>query len=131
VRGAIRKFAAVAGLVALLLPCAFMLAETLSASDLPACCNTAYCPLHHRQMSELQKDKNNCGAMGAAGQNNCSMRACDAAPTPMVGTFTFVLVTPVILRVPALAEATAVLASQSFPFVAAAPSIPPPRISSN
>jgi hypothetical protein len=127
VRKVVRKLAAITALLALLLPGVSVLAESLSAAGLPACCNTVYCPVHHRQMSSLQKDKSNCGAMGAPGQDNCSMRACDAAPNPIVGTAAFVLVTPVALRGPAVAEAAPALTSQFFPYVPAIPSIPPPR----
>ena len=91
------------------------LAESLSAADLPACCNTIYCPLHHRQMSDLQRDKSNCDAMGIPGQNDCSMRACDAAPNPIVGTAAFVLVVPVALRGPAVAEAAPAPVSRVLP----------------
>jgi len=123
----IRKFAALVALLALLLPSISAFADTLSASNLPACCNTAYCPLHHRQMSDVQKDKNICGAMGAPGQQDCSMRACDAAPSPVVGNALFVLVTPVALRAPAIAEATISLALQHFPIVTTIPLTPPPQ----
>jgi hypothetical protein len=126
-RKIVRKLAAVAALLALLLPGVSTLAETLSAADLPACCNTAYCPVHHRQVRNLQKDKNNCDAMGVPGQNNCSMRACDTAPNPAVGTAAFVLVTPIALRGPIAAEAAPALPSQFFPFVATIPLTPPPR----
>jgi hypothetical protein len=126
-RETLRKLAAIAALLALLLPGVSVLAETLSTDDLPACCNTAYCPLHHPQGHNLQKDKSNCDAMGYPGQNDCSMRACDAAPNPAVGTAAFVLVTPVTLRGPAIAEPTAALPSQFYPYVAAIPLTPPPR----
>ncbi len=126
-RETVRKLAAIAALLALLLPGASALVQTLSAADLPACCNTAYCPVHHRQMSNLQKDKSNCDSMGIPGQNDCSMRACDAAPNPIVGTSAFVLVTPAALRGPSIAEATLALASQFFPYVATIPLTPPPR----
>jgi len=124
----VRKFAAVVALLALLLPCVSALAETLSAADLPACCNTTYCPVHHRQGRNLQKDKSNCDTFGMPGQNDCSMRACDAAPNPIVGTTAFVLVTPIGLRGPASTEDTPALASQFFPYVATIPLTPPPRI---
>jgi len=126
-RATIRKLATVAALLALLLPGLSTLVETLSAADLPACCNTAYCPVHHRQARNLQKDKSNCDAKGIPGQNHCSMRACDAAPNAIVGTAAFVVVTPVALRGPATAEATPALASLFFPYVAAIPLTPPPR----
>jgi hypothetical protein len=125
-RNVVRKLAAFAALLALLLPGVSGLAETLSAAELPACCNTIYCPLHHRQMSDLQKDKSNCNAKGT-GQNDCSMRACDAAPNPIVGTAVFILVIPAALRGPAVAEAAPALASQFFPYVATIPVTPPPR----
>ena len=125
-RNGIRKLAAVAALVALLLPCVSALAGTLSAADLPACCNTIYCPLHHRQMSELQRDKSDCDAMGV-GQKDCSLRACDAAPNPIVGTAVFILVIPDAMRGPAVAEGAPAVASQFFPYVSAIPVTPPPR----
>jgi hypothetical protein len=127
VREIVRKLAAMAALLALLLPGVSGLSETLSAADLPACCNTVYCPVHHREMSHLQKDKSNCHAIGMPGQNDCSMRACDAAPNPIVGTAAFILVTPVALRGPAVAEAAPALASQFFPYVGTIPLTPPPR----
>ncbi len=123
----VHKFAAIVALVALLLPGISAMAESLSASDLPACCNTAYCPLHHRQMSEVQRDKSECGAIGSPGQRDCSMRACDAAPVPAVGTALLVLVTPIALRAPALAEATTAPGSQYFPSIVAIPLTPPPQ----
>jgi hypothetical protein len=126
-RETLYKLAALAAIVALLLPSVSAVAETLSAADLPACCNTSYCPVHHRQGRNLQKDKSNCDAIGMPGHNDCSMRACDAAPNPMVGTAAFVLVTPVALRGPAIAEATPALAALFFPYVATIPLIPPPR----
>jgi len=126
-RNAIRKFVATAALLTLLLPGVAALAETLSAAGLPACCNTIYCPVHHRQMSNLQKDKSNCDGMGTPGQNDCSMRACDAAPNPVVGTAAYILVRPVALRGPAVAEAALALAAQFFPSIATTPLSPPPR----
>lgn len=122
-----RKLAAMAALLPLLLPGVSALAETVSAADSLACCNTAYCPVHHRHGRNLQEDKSNCDATGMAGHNNCSMRACDSAPNPMVGTVAFVLVTPVALRGPANAEAASAVASMFFPYVATVPLIPPPR----
>jgi hypothetical protein len=123
----LQKFAAIAALLALFLPGVSSLAVTLSAADLPACCNTSYCPVHHRQGRNLQKDKNNCDAISIPGQNDCSMRACDAAPNPVVGTALLVLVAPLALRGPAIAEAAPALASRFFPYVDAIPVTPPPR----
>jgi hypothetical protein len=124
-RDALRKSAAIAALLALLLPGVSALAGALSAADLPACCNTIYCPLHHRQMSDVQKDKSNCDAMGE--HTECSMRACDASSKPIVGTVALDLVAPIALRGPAVAEAAPALASQFFPSVATIPLTPPPR----
>jgi hypothetical protein len=124
----VRKLAAFVALVALLLPSISALAGTLSAADLPACCNTSYCPVHHRQAKDIQKDKGNCNAIGMPGHNDCSMRACDAAPNPVVGSALFVLVTPVALRGPAIVKATIVLPSQFFLSASATPITPPPRI---
>jgi hypothetical protein len=111
----------------MLLPGVSTLAETLSAADLPACCNTIYCPVHHRQGRNLQTDKSNCASIGMPGQNDCSMRACDAAPNPVVGTAAFILVAPIALRGPAIAEAQTAPASQFFPFFTTIPQTPPPR----
>lgn len=124
---ALRKLAASTLLLAMLLPSPALLAGALLAADLPACCNTSYCPLHHRQASDLQRDKSLCGSMGIAGHMDCSMRACDAAPTPAVSAVIFVLVTPVALRAPSAAEAVATPSVQSTPSVHEFPSTPPPR----
>lgn len=126
-RGMGRKLAAIAALVALLLPGLSVLAGALSAADLPACCGTIYCPVHHRQLRDLQKDKSNCDSIGMPG-HDCSMRACDAEPAPMVGAVIFVLVAPVTLNGPAVAEAAPVSASRFSPYVASVPLTPPPRI---
>jgi hypothetical protein len=126
-RGIGRKFVAVAALLALLLPAFSVLAETIAAADALACCGTTFCPVHHRQMRDLQRDKSNCASMGIPGQQDCSMRACDAAPNPAVGTTVFVLVAPVALSGPAVAEGAPVLASEFTHSVASIPLTPPPR----
>jgi hypothetical protein len=126
-RGIGRKIAAVVALLAMLLPGLSTLAETLSAADLPACCNTTYCPVHHRQPRDLQKDKSNCDSMGIPGQHECSMRGCDAPQAPAVGTPSFVLVAPVTLSVPTAAEAAPLAAALFSPYVFAVPLTPPPR----
>ena len=127
-RNSLRRFAACSALLALLLPGVSALARTLSAPALPPCCNTVYCPLHHRSQSDLQRDRANCDGMSVPGaQMDCSMRACDAAPGMIVGYSAFVLIVPAVLRVPAMAETTSSLDSSFFPFVAATPPIPPPR----
>jgi hypothetical protein len=122
-----RKIAAIAALLAMLLPGLSTLAEALSAADLPACCNTAYCPVHHRQPSHLQRDKSNCDSMGIPVQRDCSMRACDSAQLPVVGAPAFVLAAPVTLSTPAAAEPAFSAVALFSPFVFAVPLTPPPR----
>jgi hypothetical protein len=122
-----QKLAAVAAIVALLLSGLAGLGETLSAADLPACCNTAYCPLHHHTGRSLQKDKSDCGAMGAPGQNSCSMRGCDAAPNPIVSVTVFLLEAPFALRGPNVAETAPAASSFFFSDAVLVPSPPPPR----
>ena len=126
-RGVLQKIAAIAAVLAMLLPGFGTLAETLSAADLPACCNTSHCPLHHHDSRSLQKDKSDCNAKGIPAQQDCSMRACDSAQVPAVGTPLFVLTAPVTLAVPATAEFTISAAALFSPFVTAVPLTPPPR----
>ena len=122
-----RKFQAVMALFALLATSVAGLAESLAASDLPACCNAVYCPMHHRQAGYPQKDKSNCDTQGNPMGNDCSMRACDTAPDPVVGTTTFVLVAPLAVRYPASAEPLSIQAARFFPFIVSIPLPPPPR----
>ena len=130
-RSVLRKIAAMAALLAMLVPGFSTLAETLSAADLPACCNTTYCPLHHRDSRSLQKDKSNCNSMGVPGQKDCSMRACDTPQAPAVGTPLFVLTAPVSLSAPTGAEPAISRAALSTPFIFAVPLTPPPRFLAN
>lgn len=123
-----RKIAAIAALLAMLLPGLSTLAETLSAANLPACCNTTYCPLHHHDSRSLQKDKSDCNAKGVPVQQDCSMRACDTPQTPAVGTSLFVLTVPVSLTAPAAAEPSVSTAALFSPFAFAVPLTPPPRM---
>jgi len=123
-----RKLAAALALVALILPSISAFAQALSAADLQACCNTVYCPVHHRQGRNLQKDKSDCDAKSMPGQNDCSMRACDAPPNPALGTAAFILVAPFVLRAPLLAAAPVVLAFESFSSRVTFPLTPPPRL---
>ena len=122
------KFAALIAIVALLLPGVSVLAESLSAAELPACCNTSYCPVHHRQAREAQKDKSDCAGLGIPGHDDCSMRACDTPAKPVVGTPAYVLIAPIGLRTPTVAEAAPALPFKSFVYVATIPLTPPPRI---
>src|SRR5690348_5365461 len=117
----VRKLAAVTALLALLLPGFSALTDSLSAADLLACCNSSYCPVHHRQGRDFQTDKSNCDSKGIPGQHDCSMRACDAAPNPAIGLTALVLVTPVGLRGPSLAGTAPALAPQFPPYVGVRP----------
>lgn len=123
-----RKSLAVAALIALLIASAPGLSRSLYASDLPACCNTEYCPMHHHRASEQQTDKSNCDSHGNSAGNDCSMRACDTTASPVVGTAPFVLVTPATTRVPSSAEPTQMQASRFLPSIISIPLTPPPRI---
>jgi hypothetical protein len=123
----LRKFLAILALSTLLLASLPALAESLSASELPACCNTVYCPLHHRQGGNLQQDKGNCDAQGHSAGNGYSMRACDTPPNPVAGTALFVLVAPVAIAYRAIAEPAPIHVSLSFPIHLNLPSTPPPR----
>jgi hypothetical protein len=123
----LRKFLAILALSALLLATLPALEESLLASELPACCNTMYCPLHHRQTRDLQRDKSNCDAQSHSAGNDCSMRACDTPPNPAVGTALFVLVAPMAIPYRTNAEPAPIQISGFFPFHLNLPSTPPPR----
>ena len=122
-----RKLQAVAALLAVLLASVPALAESLSTPNLPVCCNTVYCPVHHRQVSQAQKDASNCDAQGNPMRNDCSMRACDTASPVLVGTAVYVLTAPLAMRAPASAEPARIQAPRFFPFVVSIPLTPPPR----
>ncbi len=122
-----RKIQAVVALVALLIASVPTLADTLAASNLPACCNTVYCPLHHRQARDLQQDKSKCDSKGNPARNDCSMRACDPAPQPVVGTVLYLLVTPPAIRYAVNAEPARFPITQHFAFAVSIPLTPPPR----
>jgi hypothetical protein len=123
----LRKFAATASLCALLLPVAFAVAGSLSASDLPPCCNTSYCPLHHRDTSSLQRDRKNCDTAGSPAKRDCSMRACDAVAHPAVGSALYLLVTPLTVLGLSPAECTFSFIFPSIPHLSPFPLTPPPR----
>jgi hypothetical protein len=122
-----RKLLAVAALLALLAASTPALAESLSAADSPACCNTAYCPVHHRQSRDMQKDKTNCDTAGHPTRTDCSMRACDASPNQAVGTALFTLAAPVTISYQATVQAAPLSMSSFVPFVVSLPATPPPR----
>ncbi len=127
VRGLLRKLAALLALVALLLPVLSTFAAMISAAGLPVCCNTNYCPLHHNSGSNSQKSGPDCPGKNMPGQSSSSVRACDSAPNPIVGTAPFVLVSPVVLRAPIVVEKANVVPSQSVTSFVAIPLTPPPR----
>ena len=123
----LRKILAILSLSALLLASVPALAESFAASGFPACCNTTYCPLHHRQARDLDRDKSLCGASGQAAQNDCSMRACDMPPNPAVGTPLFVFVTLPAIAYHVEAGRAPLAASLFFAIHLNLPSTPPPR----
>jgi hypothetical protein len=126
-RNMARKLLAATALLALVTASMPALAESLSASDSPACCNTSYCPVHHRQGRDIQKDRSNCDTAGKPALPDCSMRACDPAPNQAVGTAPFVLIAPAAIFYEATAQAAPLTLSLFFPFALSIPSTPPPR----
>lgn len=130
-REILRKFGAVAALLALVLPIVSTLAGTIAAADLAACCNTNYCPLHHNSRNNSQKDNPDCPGKNMPGQSSSTIRACDSPPNAIVGTPFFLLVTPLVLRAPVANDATYVLPSRSFASFLAIPLTPPPRVVQN
>jgi hypothetical protein len=123
-----RKLLAILALLTLVVTSVPALAESLSASDMPACCNTGYCPLHHRQGVGFQQDKSECGGHGQSAGSGCSMRDCGAAPKPAVGTALYMLVAPVAIMYQTSAEPAPILVSRFFPVPLNNPSTPPPRM---
>jgi len=123
-----RKLLAITALFALLAASTPALAESLTASDSLVCCKTAYCPVHHRQIRDIQKDKNNCDAQGKPAGSDCSMRACDPTPNPAVGTAPFTLAAPITILYEATTQPAPVSLSAFAPYVVSHPSTPPPRI---
>ena len=123
-----KRLLVAASLFALLTASVPGLAESLSASNVPTCCNSKYCPLHRHQASEQQTDKSDCDSHGNFAGNECSMQSCDITKSPVVATALFVLVTPLAMRVPASAEPTQMQAPRFFPFIISIPMTPPPRI---
>src|SRR5450759_2926659 len=122
-----RRLTAVLTFFALLTASVPALAESLAASESPACCNTVYCPVHHRQVRDIQKDRNNCDAAGKPRQTDCSMRAGDSTANQAVGTAPFVLVAPVAILYEATVQAALLSLPRFFPFTVSTPSTPPPR----
>jgi len=130
-RSFMRKFAAVLALLALLLPVVSTLAGTISAAGVPVCCNTNYCPLHRSSGNNSQKGAPDCPGKNMPGQSSSTVRACDSAPTAIVGTALFVLVTPTPLRAPVAVEAAYVPPSHCVASFVGMPLTPPPRTVQN
>jgi hypothetical protein len=122
-----RKLLGVSALFALLVASIPALAESLSASNLPACCSNIYCPMRYHQAGSHQKNIPICGAQGNSSRSGYSMRACGNAPLPFVGTAPFVLMAPFGIRHQASAEPAQISRPEFFPFVVSIPSTPPPR----
>jgi len=118
---------AYAAMLGLLLAGTPALAESLSASGLPACCNSVYCPLHHHQAGQSQNAGANCNAQGTSKSNDCSMRACDATPSPALEIAPFALVAPPAINYQAGMERVPVPASRFISYTVSIPSTPPPR----
>jgi hypothetical protein len=122
-----RKLLAIAALFALLAANTPALAESLSAANPAACCDTVYCPLHHSQGRNMQKDKANCDSHGKTGATDSSMRACDDTAHQVIGDAPFALTAPVTIFYETMTEAAPMSLAAFFPFVVSLPSTPPPR----
>jgi hypothetical protein len=122
-----RRLLAVTALVALLAANTPALADSLSAANPAACCNTVYCPLHHSQGRNIQKDKANCDSHGKTGAADSSMRACDDTAHQVMGDAPFTLTAPVAIFYETMTEPAPLSLAAFFPFVVSLPSTPPPR----
>jgi hypothetical protein len=126
-RDILRKVLAITALFALLAANTPALANSLSAADSAACCNTVYCPLHHSQGRNMQKDKADCDTHGNTGAADSSMRACDDTAHQVMGDAPFRLTAPVTFLYETMTEPAPVSLAGFFPFVVSLPSTPPPR----
>jgi hypothetical protein len=122
-----RKLLAVAALFALLAANIPALAGSLWAADPASCCNTVYCPLHHSQGRNMQKDKANCDSHGKTGAADSSMRACDDTAHQATGDAPFALTAPITIFYEAPTQPAPSSHAGFFPFVVSLPSTPPPR----
>jgi len=122
-----RKLLAVVAHFALLAANIPALAGSLSAADPASCCNTVYCPLHHSQGRNMQKDKANCDSHGKTGAADSSMRACDDTAHQVTGDAPFTLTAPVTIFYEAPTQPAPLSHAGFFPFVVSLPSTPPPR----
>jgi hypothetical protein len=124
---AIRRLLATIGLLTLVFSGFSTLAETLCAADVPVCCNTDYCPLHHSPSRKSGAAQTNCDAMRIPGQKDCSMRACDSAQNVAVRTTDFAPLATLDVYGPAVAEATPISQTPLLRYVVTMPATPPPR----
>lgn len=124
---AIRKLLATIGLLTLVFSGFSTLAETLCAADVPVCCNTDYCPLHHTPSRKSGAAHTNCDAMRIPGQTDCSMRACDSAQNVAVRSTDFAPVATLYVRGLAIAEAAPISRTPLLPHLTTLPATPPPR----
>ena len=127
VRDLLRKSLAVLSLSALLLASVPALAESISPTNLPACCNSIYCPMRHHRSGTPQQDNSICGMLGHTAQNDCSMQACDMSLNPAVGIALYVLVAPAAISYRAITEPAPIQISEFFSSHLNLPSTPPPR----
>jgi hypothetical protein len=118
-----RKVLAVAALAALLIAGTPALAESLSTSNLPACCNNIYCPMRR---GPARGHRTICGAQGNFAGSSC-ICTCDATPPPVVGTAPYVLIAPIGIRYQATAEPAQISGPKFFSSVVSIPLTPPPR----
>jgi hypothetical protein len=122
-----RKSLAIVALFALLMASTPALAHALSDSELPACCNNAYCPMRHGQVRDTQKDKHICGMTNKLLRDGCLLRTCDATPNRAVGIAPFVLASPLAIFYEATVQDAPLLPARFFPFTVSIPTTPPPR----
>ncbi|MBZ5696911.1 MAG: hypothetical protein LAN18_00030 [Acidobacteriia bacterium] len=122
-----RKFLAIVALFALLMASTPALADSLSVSELLACCHNAYCPMRHRQVRDIQKDEHICGMTDKPARDGCFVHSCDTTTNQAVGTAPFVLVAPFAIFYKATVQDAPLLPARFFPFTVNIPTTPPPR----
>jgi len=123
----IRRLLSSAALIALLTANLGLLAQTLAAEQSPACCNAAYCPLHHRP-ADPGDSSSDCRFTGHEDSNRCSMQACDSVASPVMEIAPFVVKRADtywhLVEVEAAGQFSLPEVTPSF----AAPITPPPRL---
>jgi hypothetical protein len=122
-----RKLLAITALFTLLAANTPALADSLSAANPAACCNTVYCPLHHSQARNMRKDNANCDTHGNTDAPDSSMRACDDTTHQAMGGASFTLTAPVTIFYETMTEPAPLSLATFSPIVVSLPSTPPPR----